>query len=308
MALNRRQLIVNSAGLGACLAVGSNRIASAFDTSASVLSKPIPSTGELLPVMGLGTNRWVAAGSKSEMDDLRDTLVTFQSLGGRVIDTAPSYRSSEKALGWLIDDLNFKDAFFLATKVDRDNKAAGIARMRDSLDKLGKTSVDLMQIHSLRGAETQLDLLAEWKDQGIIRYIGITTSRNEQFAEMEALMKSYSLDFIQLNYSLLDRNADTRLLPLAQDKGIAVMVNRPLAHGHLFKAVAGAELPGWATEIDCESWAQFFLKYVVSHPAVTCTIPGTTNQQHVLDNMGAGFGRQPDQAMRRKQEKLITAL
>jgi len=308
MPINRRQLILNSAGLGAYFAFSAQPLAAADDQRATIHSKTIPSTGELLPVIGLGTNRWVAAGSKSAIDELRGTLLAFKKMGGRVIDTAPSYRTSEKALGHLIAELGFADAFFLATKVDRNGKQDGIARMQNSLEQLGTDSVDLMQVHNLRGAETQLTTLMEWKEQGTIRYIGATTSRTSQFAEMELLMKTYPLDFVQLNYSLRDREAEDRLLPIARDKGIAVMVNRPFAHGHLFSAFENQALPQWAIEMGCANWAQFFLKYVVSHPAVTCTIPGTTNERHVVDNMGAGFGEQPDAQMRRQQEDLFAAL
>lgn len=308
MPINRRQLIVNSAGLGAYLSWSIESFAAADDAQATINSKSIPSTGERLPVIGLGTNRWVSAGSKSAIEELRATMLTFQEMGGRVIDTAPAYRTSEKALGYLIAELGFEDAFFLATKVDRNGRQDGIARMQDSLSALGVDSVDLMQVHNLRGAETQLNTLQDWKEQGIVRYIGITTSRTSQFAEMALLMKNHSLDFVQLNYSLRDREAEERLLPIALDKGIAVMVNRPFAHGHLFSAFENQTLPPWAIEIGCESWAQFFLKYVVSHPAVTCAIPGTTKERHVIDNMGAGFGIMPDEQIRKQQEALFAAL
>ncbi|MEJ2138410.1 MAG: aldo/keto reductase [Gammaproteobacteria bacterium] len=308
MPINRRQLILNSAGLGAFIALGAESITAEDAAHATILTKTIPSTGEQLPVIGLGTNRWVAAGSKSAIDELRGTLLAFQRMGGRVIDTAPSYRTSEKALGHLITELGFADAFFLATKVDRNGREDGIARMQNSLEQLGTDSVDLMQVHNLRGAETQLQTLREWKERGTIRYMGATTSRTSQFAEMELLMKNYPLDFVQLNYSLRDREAEQRLLPIARDKGIAVMVNRPFAHGHLFSAFQNQALPQWATELGCQSWSQFFLKYVVSHPAVTCTIPGTTKEHHVVDNMGAGFGPQPDEQIRKRQEALFAAL
>jgi diketogulonate reductase-like aldo/keto reductase len=225
-----------------------------------------------------------------------------------VIDTAPSYRTSEKAIGQLLAELEIRDAFFLATKVDRSDKQAGIERMQDSLLKLGTPTVDLMQIHSLIGAEQQIESLLDWKEQGLIRYIGITTSNKDQFADMEMLMNSMPLDFVQLNYSLRDREAEQRLLPLAAEKKIAVMVNRPFAHGHLFKAFAGQTLPDWSAEFGCTSWAQFFLKYAVSHPSATCAIPGTTKEAHVRDNMAAGHGALPDAALRKKQEQLFASM
>lgn len=312
MKLTRRQLIAASAGAGAYLGLGIRAFAQYFeplpDSASKLITKAIPGSGEMLPVIGLGTNRWVAAGNKSAIDELRATLQTFNAMGGRVIDTAPSYRSSEKALGQLIGELGMRDAFFLATKVDRNRKKKGLARMQDSLAKLGTDSVDLMQIHNLRGAETQIENLLDWKQEGRIRYIGITTSSTSQFADMELLMKTKPVDFIQLNYSLKERAAEERLLPLALEKGIAVMVNRPFARGRLFEAFEDKALPAWAADIDCSSWGQFFLKYVVSHPAVTCTIPGTTKEPHVRDNMGANFGRLPGTVMRLQQEALFASL
>jgi aryl-alcohol dehydrogenase-like predicted oxidoreductase len=312
MKLTRRQIIAASASAAAYTGLGLSMAARAGEAISSssglLISKPIPRSGEMLPVIGLGTNRWVAAGNKSAINDLRATLRAFTEMGGRVIDTAPSYRSSEKALGQLIAELGMRDAFFLATKVDRNKKEEGLTRMLDSLDKLGTSSVDLMQIHNLRGAEAQIETLRSWQQEGRIRYIGITTSSTSQFADMELLMKTMPVDFVQLNYSLKDRAAEERLLPIALEMGIAVMVNRPFSHGRLFETFKKADLPEWATDIDCSSWAQFFLKYVVSHPAVTCTIPGTTKEIHVRDNMGANYGRLPDKTMRRQQEALFASL
>lgn len=312
MKLTRRQVIAASASAGAYLGLGMRSFAmdggTAPASANTLITKSIPKSGELLPVIGLGTNRWVAAGSESAIADLRATLKAFNEMGGRVIDTAPSYRSSEKALGQLIGELGMRNAFFLATKVDRNQKEEGLARMLDSLSKLGTASVDLMQIHNLRGAEAQIETMLAWQQKGRIRYIGITTSSTSQFADMELLMKTMPLDFVQLNYSLKDQDAEERLLPLAIEKGIAVMVNRPFSRGRLFDAFKKESLPAWAADINCVSWAQFFLKYVVSHPAVTCTIPGTTKESHVRDNMGANFGRLPDKEMRQQQEALFASL
>ena len=312
MKLTRRQVIAASASAGAYLGLGIRAFAQDAELWATPviqpITKPIPRSGEMLPVIGLGTNRWVAAGNQSAIAELRATLQTFNTMGGRVIDTAPSYRSSEKALGQLITELGMRDAFFLATKVDRNTKKKGLARMEDSLAKLRTDSVDLMQIHNLRGAEAQIESLLKWQQEGRIRYIGITTSSTSQFADMELLMKTMPVDFIQLNYSLKERAAEERLLPLALEKDIAVMVNRPFARGRLFEAFKNESLPAWAADIDCVSWGQFFLKYVVSHPAVTCAIPGTTKEAHVRDNMGANFGRLPDTVTRLQQEALFASL
>lgn len=306
MNFTRRQVIAAGAGAGALL--GTGVFGSAAADTTTLVTKPIPGTNEQLPVIGIGTNRWAAGGSPAEIQGLRDTLQGFRELGGRVIDTAPAYRTSEKVLGQLISELGFDDAFFLATKVDREEKMDGIRRMEDSLTKLNRSTMDLMQVHNLRGAETQLKTMLEWRDAGRIRYVGITTSRNDQHAEMAALMKSMPLDFIQVNYSLADRAAEDVILPLAEARGMAVLVNLPLARGRLFKATADAELPGWAAEFDCRSWGQFFLKYVVSHSGVTCAIPGMTRLAHARDNLGAAYGRLPDAAMRARQEKLLASL
>lgn len=306
MKLTRRQIIAAGASAGACISFGAASTGLASITSP--ITKAIPGSNERLPVIGIGTNRWVTGGSPDEKAALRNTLKTFQRMGGRVIDTAPAYRTSEEALGKLIAELNFDEAFFLATKVDREEKRAGIERMQDSLTKLNRASMDLMQVHNLRGAHVQMENMIEWRESGRIRYLGITTSRNDQHAEMEALMRELPVDFIQVNYSLVERAAESRILPLAEEKGIAVLANIPLARGRLFNATANTKLPEWAAEFDCRSWGQFFLKYVVSHTGVTCTIPGMTRVAHAEDNMGANFGRLPDAALRKRQEQLIANL
>lgn len=306
MQLTRRQVIATGAGAGACLGLGLGSAWSAPD--AQLITKRIPSSGEALPVIGIGTNRWVSAGPASEIDGLRATLRVFRDMGGRVIDTAPSYRTSEKALGQMIGELGLDNAFFLATKVDREVQAEGIARMESSLNTLNRASMDLMQIHNMRGAAAQLDTLLKWRETGRLRYIGITTSRTSQHAEMEALMRSMPLDFVQVNYSLSDRAAEERILPLAGERNMAVLANRPMEHGRLFKAVQNSRLPEWSAEFDCKSWGQFFLKYVVSHPTVTCAIPGMTKLAHARDNMGANFGRLPDAELRAKQEAWFASI
>jgi len=308
MQLTRRQFVSTGAGIGAGISLGLPTFAFDENSGPAVITKRIPKSNEALPVIGLGTGRWVAAGDQSAIDELRGALTVFRDMGGRVIDTAPAYRSSEQALGKLIDQLGLRNAFFLATKVDRATAEEGRQRMEDSLEKLRTARVDLMQVHNMRGARKQLTTLLEWQQAERIRYIGITTSRVSEYAEMEQLIGELPLDFIQLNYSLRDRKAEKRLLPLAADKGIAVMANRPFGHSHMFEKTAGQQLPEWAADFDSASWAQFFLKYVVSHPAVTCTIPGTTRQVHVRDNMGANFGRLPDSATRRQQEQLFASL
>jgi len=301
--LTRRELLAASAGAG--LLGGLHLRANAQTTPEQLIMKPIPSTGELLPVVGLGTNKWVADGHEETMIQLGSTLMKFSNLGGRVIDTAPAYRTSESALGKLIAELNIRNAFFLATKIDREESTEGMMRMDESLTNLRTEQIDLMQVHNLRGAETQIHNMLNWKSADKIRYLGLTTSRTDQFAEMEELMKRFPIDFIQLNYSIVSREAEKRLLPLAEEKKIAVMANLPLHRARLFKAAESKQLPEWASEFDCDSWAQFFLKFVVSHPAVTCTIPGMTKASHVADNMAAAYGRLPDNSQRERMAALF---
>ena len=304
--LTRRELLAASAGTGLLYGSGMSAVAQTIPTApGQLIFKPIPSTGELLPAIGLGTNKWVSDGDEETMVQLGSTLMKFTNSGGRVIDTAPSYRTSETALGKLIAENGIRDAFFLATKVDQEDRIDGLMRMEKSRENLRTKSIDLMQIHNLRGADAQINNLLTWKNDGRLRYLGLTTSRTDQFAEMEELMKLYPIDFVQLNYSVIAREAEKRLLPLAQEKKIGVMVNLPFQRGRLFNAVGETPLPEWCKEFDCESWAQFFLKFVISHPAVTCAIPGMTKPNHAEDNMGACFGRLPDQQTRARMAQIF---
>lgn len=300
--LTRRKLMLTSAAAGAALTV--SRYAAADD---SPILRAIPSSGEQITAMGIGTNRY-GAGNAEEEAGLKPALAEFSRLGGQLIDTAPSYGrgASEQVLGELIAELGLRDKLFMATKVD--GRTDGPQQMATSLDKLNTEHAELIQVHSLREVDTLLPALREAQSAGMIKYVGVTTSRKEQFSGLEAVMRSQPLDFIQLNYSLDDRLAADRLLPLAQDQGIAVLVNLPFGRGRLFEKTAGQALPEWAAEFDCRSWGQFFLKYLLGHPAVTCPIPGTRKVKHVQDNMAAAMGRLPDMALRARQEALIDAL
>jgi aryl-alcohol dehydrogenase-like predicted oxidoreductase len=274
---------------------------------AELIRKSIPSTGEMLPAIGVGTNRYIT-GTDAENRVLHDTLATFSKLGGELIDTAPMYRSSETILGQLIAKTGIRKNVFLATKADRAANDGGIERLENSFHSLQTDMLDLVQSHNLIGVDSMLPVLQEYKEEGRIRYVGITTSRNAQFEEIVHWMKKTPLDFIQVNYSLADRQAAEQILPLAREKGIAVLTNLPLGRGQLFKTVGIRTLPDWAAEFDCNSWAQFFLKYVISHPAVTCAIPGMTKVEHVIDNMGAMTGRLPNQAERRQMEEYLDSI
>jgi aryl-alcohol dehydrogenase-like predicted oxidoreductase len=274
-----------------------------------VARRRIPSSGEMIPIVGLGTNRYGVGPTAAERAPLREALARFHEWGGRVIDTAPGYGTSESVLGDLVADLGIRDELFLATKVDRDaGRDDSVAQMRDSARELGTDTIDLMQVHNLRGWESNIPLLQELRQDGRFRYIGITTSRSSQYAEMEQAMRRHDLDFIQVDYSLEQRGAAERLLPLAADRGMAVMLNRTFGGGRLFAAVGERALPGWAAELGITSWAQLLLKYALSHPAATVAIPGMTKVRHVDDNFGAAQGPMPDAAQRRQMEALLDAL
>ena len=305
MKLTRRDLIRLSAGAGALgLSTGWGSL---MASKHAMLTTTIPSTGETVPAVGLGTVKFRGDPVSAAMEPLQQTLHQFHRLGGRLIDTSPNYGKSEEVLGRLLADLGIRDEVFMATKVDREDQEQGKTRMQGSFKRLGG-SIDLMQVHNLRGTDVQLETMQAWKQEGRFRYLVITTHRESQHGEIERYMKNYPLDFIQVNYSLADRASADRLLPLAQDRGIAVLVNRPYGRGQLFAAVKGVALPDWAGDIDAASWGQVFLKYIIAHPAATIPIPGTSKPHHVEDNLGALKGRLPDEAMRREMEKFMDAL
>lgn len=303
MDIDRREFGKTALGIAATLAFGTGRA-----EAGEIIRKAIPSTGEKIPVVGLGTNRYGVGGSAEARAPLRAALQRFTELGGTVIDTAPAYRDSEVVLGDLIADLGTRSKLFLATKVDRDTRTASDARMRESLARLKAETIDLMQVHNLHGWRETLPLLRDWKRAGRIRYLGVTTSRSSQYAELERIMRAEDLDFVQLDYSLEQREAAVRLLPLAADRGMAVMVNRALGGGRLFGTVGNRPLPDWAQEFDCTTWAQFLLKYAVSHPAVTVAIPGMTKVYHVDDDLAAAYGRLPDADERERMEAFFDDL
>ncbi len=273
------------------------------DNSSPRITKVIPSSGERIPVIGIGTNRYGVGDDQQALKPLRETLNKFAEFGGGLIDTAPMYRSSETVLGNLINELNLSDQFFIATKCDVEGGDETRKQLHSSREKLQSDGLDLVAVHSLKHWKKQLPVLKEAKASNEIRYIGVTTSRGSQHQEVVKVMQQEPLDFVQVNYSLGDRAAEDTILGAAQEKGIAVMANLSFGRGKLFKAVNNQSLPEWVSEFDATSWAQVFLKYVVSHPAVTCSIPGTTKVHHLIDNMGAAMGRLPDAKQRLKLEQ-----
>lgn len=307
--LSRRKFLALSVGSGVAAAVPD---LSGWAATA-LASRPIPRSGERLPVVGLGTaivfDIHDDAGQRAER---RNVLQTLFDGGGSVIDTAPSYGNAENLVGDLLADLGVRGKTFLATKVRAAERADSIAELRQSLRRLRTDKLDLMQLHNVGGRDSettaQLAVLREWKQQGICRYVGITHYLDHAHERMIELMRREKLDFIQVNYSMADRGVEQRLLGAASDTGTAVLINVPFGRGKLFHAVRGKALPAWAAEFDAGSWAQFFLKYILSQPAVTCVIPGTDKPQYMLDNLNAGRGRLPDVAMRRKMVEYFNSI
>lgn len=303
--INRRELLQSGAATVALASLPDWT----FAGSDSLIKKAIPASGEKLPVIGLGTWQTFHVGADpAQRAPLREVLQAFFAADGTIVDSSPMYADAEAVAGDLVTELGMQERMFAATKVWTDGREAGIAQMERSMQRLRVARMDLMQIHNLRDWRTHLPTLREWQAEGRIRYLGITTSNPAQYEEFAAVMASEELDFVQLNYDVTMRRAEERLLPLAAERGMGVLVNRPFGGGNLFPRVRGRELPAWAAEFDCASWAQFFLKFVVSHPAVTCAIPATSNPRHAIDNMGAGRGRLPDAEQRARMARLMTTL
>src|SRR5256884_3821188 len=280
----------------------------ANESSSAMLTRSIPSSGEKLPVIGLGT--WQAFDVDLTADSrrqLEEVLSLFVKLGGRVIDSSPMYGRAEEIIGDLTATLGIRDKLFLATKVWTHGKESGIKSMERSMALLRTKRIDLMQVHNLVDVNTHLPTLREWKNEGRIRYLGITHYESGAFDDVEKIMWSEKLDFLQINYSLMEREAEERVLPLAQERGVAVIANRPFGGGDLFARARAKQLPDWAAEFDCRSWAQFFLKWIVAHAAVTCAIPATDNPRHVEDNMQGGIGRLPDAKMRQRMVEIVSS-
>jgi aryl-alcohol dehydrogenase-like predicted oxidoreductase len=294
--LSRRDLLRLLVGASAAASLAGARLRA----DQALSRRPIPRTGELLPVVGLGTWETFDVGdSPAEREPLREVLERFAARGARFVDSSPMYGRAESVLGQLAKELGIRGSLFVATKVWTTGREEGIAQMGRSQERLGGTPLDLIQVHNLLDVETHLSTLAEWKAEGRIRYVGITHYVSSAYPQIEHLLRTRQLDFVQFNYSIADRSAERTLLSLAAEKGASVVINRPFEGKALFDRVRGKELPPWAAEIGCRSWAQFFLKFILAHPAVTCVIPGTSNVKHLEDNLDAARGPFPDDGTRR---------
>jgi aryl-alcohol dehydrogenase-like predicted oxidoreductase len=277
--------------------------------TSGLIARPIPHSGETLPVIGLGTSQVFEVGDDpARRQACAEVVKTLVAGGGKLIDTAPSYGNAESVVGDLLAATELKGRVFLATKLEDYDRDTGAAQLHASLQRLRTDRVDLMQLHNVGDPRQDLAMLREWKSQGFCRYIGITTSFGGDFDAVEAVLRRHKPDFLQVNYSLADRAAEKRVIPAAAEVGAAVLTDLPFARNRLFRAVRGQKLPEWAGDFDATSWAQFFLKYLLGNQAVTAVIPGTSNAQHMADNLGAGRGRLPDAAQRARMVAFFEAL
>lgn len=301
--LDRRDFVRNAARLaGASLLPLPAFRSLAAATGGEPILRTIPAGGETIPVAGMGSARTfdIDPDDRSAMDTLRAVLKAFYDGGGRVIDTSPMYGNAETVLGKLMAELGLTEKFWIATKVWTHGREDGIAQMERSMARLGRKKLELIQVHNLKDTGTHLETLREWKKTGRIRYLGATHYREDRHDELVRLLEREPLDFLQFNYNLRERNAEKRLLPACREKGVATLINEPFNKGALFRLVKDKPVPDWAATIDCRSWAQLFLKYLIGHPAVTAVIPATSDPGHAADNVAAGHGAVPDEKMRER--------
>jgi diketogulonate reductase-like aldo/keto reductase len=301
--MNRRQIIAGGINMTMAAAVGKVSGAGGGGSPGAgeaLITRKIPSSGEEIPVIGLGTSGPFEVGtSGAQREPLQELLETFFAAGGRLIDTSPMYSTAERVLGDLLTPAMHERAF-LATKVWTRGEKAGIEQMTHSAQLLKTPRLDLIQVHNLLDLDTHLKTLKKWKAEGRVRYIGITHYTVASHEDLARVIGREKLDFVQLNYSPLTRNAESRLLPLAAERGVAVLINRPFEDGELFQRVRSKPLPPWAADVNATSWGQLALKFIASHPAVTCIIPATGNAKHLQDNLGAARGTLPDAKQREK--------
>lgn len=303
--ISRRQFLKYSASLIALPVLPTSTFASASD----VIRRPIPSSGETIPVIGMGTSRTFDVGPDPEaLARLREVMQLFFNCGGTVIDSSPMYGEAEARVGDVLRSLSPRPKVFAATKVWTRGREAGIEQMKASAQRMGVKRFDLIAVHNLLDWKTQLATLKQWRDEGKVRYIGITTSHGRSHDALLEIMRKEPLDFVQFSYNIGNRSAEERLLPLAAERGIATMINRPFQRGSLFRRSRGKPLPEVAAELGCKSWGQCYLKYIVGHPAVTCVIPATSKPRHMADNMGANVGPVPDEKQRMEMLRAFRAL
>lgn len=299
--MNRREYIRSIAAAGAAATLPSWAFADEM-----LIQRTIPSTQQKLAAVGVGTWQTFDIGSSgSDREPRLQVLSDLVKAGGSVIDSSPMYGRSEEVVGTLSAEAKVNDKLFVATKVWTSGESQGIDQMNTSFRLLRRSKMDLMQIHNLVDWQTHLKTLRKWKEEGKVKYIGLTHYVDSMHDTLMRIATDHPVDFIQVNYNLMDRHAEERLLPFAREKGIAVLINRPFEEGALFRKVKGQEIPGWATEAGCKSWAQVFLKFILANPAVTCVIPGTSNPVHLADNLGAGRGALPDAATLKKMVALF---
>jgi diketogulonate reductase-like aldo/keto reductase len=300
--------LIGATAVGLLLPINASRAQTSSDAS-TMLMRAIPSSGEKLPMIGLGTWQTFDVDLVSpERKHLDEVVSLFVKLGGKVVDSSPMYGRAEEVVGDISSKLGLRDSLFLASKVWTRGKQAGIESMERSLARFQTKRIDLMQVHNLVDVGTHLTTMREWKAQGRIRYIGVTHYNSSAYGEVERILRDEKFDFLQINYSIGEREAEERILPLAQERGVAVIVNRPFGGGDLFRRVRAKPLPEWAAEFDCRSWAQFLLKWIIANSVVTCAIPATSNPQHLKDNVQAGVGRLPDAKMRQRMVEFVAAL
>ena len=313
--MNRRTWLQTTLAAASTSAL-SSAWAQAVANSGPMITRPIPSSGQRLPIIGLGSSATFAQVARSEdREALKNVMAKMVELGGTLFDTAPSYGASEEVAGKIAQDLGIAQKLFWATKLNvapRDGGAADVAAARAQLEmsfkRIGKPVIDLIQIHNMGDVRTQLPILREAKEKGRIRYLGVTTTFSNQYDSMIETMRTQKLDFIGTNYAIDDLFAEKTILPLAQERGIAVLVYAPFGRTRLWARVKGQAVPEWAKEFDATTWAQFFLKFVASHPTVTCITPATSRVANMIDNMAGGVGRLPDPAMRKRMIQLIDSL
>ena len=302
----RRDFLIGLAGAGAVLAAPRAVFGNTLSSQETLPTRPIPGTEETLPIVGFGSSKPVLEIPTEGTDPVAGVIRMLLEYGGRVVDTSPRTPEIDAEFGQVLAAPQFSGRLFVATKINTDGEASGIEQMRQNQELVvGSRTLDLLQVESMRDLDVHWPNVRRWKDSGEARYIGVTTSSIGQHEAFESFMRSAPLDFVQMNYSVMEPNAEDRLLPLAQDLGLAVLINRPFMNGTYFGRVSGRDLPEWASEFDCESWAQFSLKYILAHPAVTCALTETTNPDHMAENIESAFGRLPDEATKRRMRELV---